>query len=128
MVLATSMKHMACLAALLLAAGAVHADVITGAGPGAGTGTVESGGKKPQHAGVRPAVGAVTGDGKDVPKKPLTLTTPISKPVTPIARPVTPTKPIPSSGPTTVAAPQAKPQPLLVPAVQKVRESATRAK
>ncbi len=134
MVFATSMKHMACLAALLLAAGAVHADVITGAGPGAGPGgTVKPGGKGEQKGGVSVAAGDITGDGKDAPKKPLPLTTPISKPGIPdkpiAGHPVHPKdpKPMPQT-PANIKARQKPQEALLLPAVQKVRDPAAHTK
>jgi hypothetical protein len=133
MVFATSMKYMACLAALLLAAGAVHADVITGAGPGAGPGgTVKPGGKGEQKGGVSVAAGDITGDGKDAPKEPLPLTTPISKPGIPdkpIARQGNPKdpKPMPQT-PANIKARQKPQEALLLPAVQKVRDPAAHTK
>jgi hypothetical protein len=108
-------------AALLLATTAVQADVITGAGAGAGPDRkVKSGAKGAQKGGVNVAAGDVNGDGRaEAPKRPVT-------PITPIAKPATP-KPLPP-GPVNVQAPPKKPEPLLVPAVQKIREAAPRAK
>lgn len=122
-------KNLVLAAALLLGAGTVQtemawADIITGAGAGAGPDrSVKSGGKKPQKGGVSVAAGDINGDGHSTPSKP-----PLT-PIAPIAKPVTPIKPMPSTGPTNLKAPPAKPQEaLLVPAVQKVREAASRTK
>jgi hypothetical protein len=111
--------RIAMIAALLLAAGVAQADIVTGAGAGAGPDrTVKSGGKGTQKGGVSVAVGDINGDGQ------------ASKPVAPIApiKSPAPPKPLPQ-GPANIQATPKKPQEaLLVPAVQKVREAASRSK
>jgi hypothetical protein len=128
-------KHIALFAALMLAAGVAQADVITGAGPGAGSEkSVKSGGNGKQKGGVSVAAGDITGDGRaDVRKQPIAPIAPIKpiarpiKPETPIARsPVTP-KPLPNP-PGNIKTKPEKPQAMLVPAVQKIREVAPRSK
>ena len=161
----TQTKRITLLAALLLATGLAHADVIAGDGPGAGPDkTVKAGGKEKQKGGVNVAAGDINGDGKDAPRKPLPLT-PIAKspldprpirkpgidpigpkplpkpgtgpivkappgesPIGPKPRPTLDPKPLPTTPVTQVKAPGQKPQPLLVPAVQKIREAAPRPK